>query len=835
MYFGGLSAVEEMPMGTEVRSSGLCRLLFHCTYLAVAALGLMVIPAAAGPGSEVWDELRASRPETTGVPVAGVVLVRDAFTFRLDSGAFFPLSKVSGRVVGGIFKGKGRFEIRPATESERVFLALRSRQKGLRILADTFEKAVFLFTDGTDKELLKEVGSARIDADKLLSSYDNMLKKSEKHLRADLRLRLAPDLVEARSVSGGLFLVAFEGERLPLAVAIFSPDGLDRLWLDTAHGPETTALFAFEASSPYVLPVPWYSERPVANVTAASAPAVASATAKALHYSIETTIRKNTDIEGRTTLRLRVGRDGVRVIPLDIFSGLRLSSVRLKREVGAALDVFFIQNGEGSTDPVLAVLPKPLASREEVDLELEYRGDGVLQNAYGGNFYVSARGNWYPVLNAFQDWAGYDLTYRIPKKLRIVSVGQLLESRDDGEFAVYHFTTASPVRGAAFNFGDFSSFEQNDPDSGMRIRVYSSAGVPYDLWYNRPAGWSGSRGIFHNDSLAMARDVLADSINTARVGTAYFGPLVQTDIAVTEQPQTYFGQSWSTLIFIPSIAFTEPLRRVEAGLNLPANESFIKDVVPREFAHQWWGNSVGSATYRDAWLEDGLAEFTAGLVLEKSLGAVGFRDFWRQARKDILGIDWHPSRPIWKAGPILLGRRLASPENPSAYRAIVRLKGAFVIQMLRTLFWDEKSENPEQRFIEMMKDFAATWAGRNPATDDFRIIAERHAPPAFAGNLGWFFQQWIKGTAIPKVRLAIRFKETGKGHYRLIGKISQSEVPDDFRSVLPVCVRLGRDRIELVDRVTITGNRVFSYDVEIALPQRPLKILINPSYEWLTR
>lgn len=75
----------------------------------IAWVLLRAVPLVAGPGAEVWPELLSSKPKGAGVSVTGVVLVRDAFTFRFDSGAFFPLSEVTGRVVGGVFEGKGRF------------------------------------------------------------------------------------------------------------------------------------------------------------------------------------------------------------------------------------------------------------------------------------------------------------------------------------------------------------------------------------------------------------------------------------------------------------------------------------------------------------------------------------------------------------------------------------------------------------------------------------------------------------------------------------------------------------------------------------------------------
>lgn len=774
------------------------------------AFAFIFVPSAtvlAGPEVEVWRELQASRPIASGAPVAGAVLVRDAFTFYLDSGAFFPLSDVAGRVVGGVFKGKGRFELKPATENERSFLALHSRQKDLRVLADAFENVVLLFTDGTEKELLSSPPSVAGDADALASTYNGALKRVSKNLNADLRLRLVPDLVEDRQSGRGIFMACFGDGKLPPALAVFSPLGLDKTWLLRmimgVAGAETTSLVVMDDEKGGI----WYSDKPAAPAAAAPDSAVDF---EPVHYSVETTIRKNTDIEGRTTLRLRCGAARARVVPLDLFSKLRISEVRLK--IGgdaAARAVPFIQGDDKSRDPVLVVLPEALGPGEEAELAVDYKGDEVIEDAGRDTFYVGARENWYPVLNIRRGLAVYDLTYRIPKKRQVVSVGKLTGLSTDGDFAVYHYTSDQPVRVAGFNYGSFQLMEQDDKESGVKIRVYTCY-----------------------DPRSMAQDIMADSVNMARVGTFYFGPLPQNDIAVTQQMQFSYGQSWPTLVYIPFMAFLDWVTRAEAGLNDESGKSFVQEVAPHEFAHQWWGHTVGTATYRDVWLEEGLATFTVSLVVERALGAKEFRNFWSRAQKDILRRPWRHLCANVEAGPICLGTRLATAETALAYDGVVYSKGAFVVQMLRGLLRDPKNSNPDHRFIAMMKDYIAAWGGRNPSTSDFQAVVERH----LGAKMDWFFRQWIEGTAVPKIESTIRVQPAAaSGRYRLSGSVTQSEVPDDFRSVLPIYLEFDKGQLVRLAQVNVTGNRSLPIEQEIRLPKKPVRVVINPYLEWLTR
>ena len=787
---------------------------------ACLSLWLAAAPLASAIDSGSWEELLSAQPKTTGVEAKGKILVRDAFTFYFDSGAFFPLPDVSKRIVGGVFRGRGRFELKPADENERRLLALRSRQKDLRTLSDTFEEAIFLFTDGTEKELLAPGQAVPAEGDKPVSAYNRLLGRADKSLHIDLRLRLLPDLMEEAPASRGLFLACFEGDKLPPAIAVFSPGGLDRTWLETNTGAETTALFVMDDDRGGC----WYSERPLA---AAPAPESFKPDFDALHYSIQTTIRKNTDIDGRTTLRFRQDRAGARIMAVDLFSKLRLSGVRLKRREAPVAGVRFIQGDDKSEDPVLLILPASLAAGEEAEIVAEYQGEDVLQDAGENNYYVGARQNWYPDLNGMRDWAVYDLTYRIPKKRQIVSVGKLVESTTDGDFAVYRYATGGPVRAAGFNYGEFRLLERDDPDSGVKVRVYTNPGQP-----NFAQALRALLPTVHFDPVSMAQDALADSLNTARVGTFYFGPLLQNDIAVTEQTEWNFGQSWPTLIYIPYMAFLDWVTRAELGLYNA--KSFVEEVTPHEFAHQWWGHRVGSATYRDVWLEEGLAEFTVSLVVERAQGANELRNFWERARKVLFDTPRHSQYANWEAGPISLGTRLVVKEIPQGYSAVVYRKGAFVANMLRSMFWDAKNPDHDHRFIAMMKDFVESWAGRNPTTADFQAVVERHAPAPFTGNMGWFFRQWIDGMALPKIEANVRVREVGEGRFRLAGSIAQSGVPDEFRSILPVYLEFDKGKFVRFAQVSITGNTTVPVEGEIKLPRKPLRVVVNPNFEWLT-
>ena len=198
-------------------------------------------------------------------------------------------------------------------------------------------------------------------------------------------------------------------------------------------------------------------------------------------------------------------------------------------------------------------------------------------------------------------------------------------------------------------------------------------------------------------------------------------------MAITQQSQWYFGQSWPGLIYMPYLAFVGSTVRHNLGFGLGMSE-FIDLVGPHEFAHQWWGHQIGWASYHDQWLSEGFAEFSAALVLQVTKGPKAYNDFWDKRRKQIFERSTRATITNDVAGPITQGGRLSTWQARGAYQTIVYEKGAYVLHMLRMLMSDPKKQNHDEDFIAMMTDFAKTYAGKNPSTADFENIVQKHAP-----------------------------------------------------------------------------------------------------------
>jgi hypothetical protein len=184
-----------------------------------------------------------------------------------------------------------------------------------------------------------------------------------------------------------------------------------------------------------------------------------------------------------------------------------------------------------------------------------------------------------------------------------------------------------------------------------------------------------------------------------------------------------------------------------------------RTLVAHEIAHQWWGNLVGWASYRDQWLSEAMANYAALLWVSRQQGqdstllaelAAGWREMLARPGPD--------GRTLESLGPVVLGSRLNSSRSATAYRAIVYRKGAVVLAMLARAVGEEP-------FLRILREIAASSAGRSLATEDFLAAVER----ASGLELDGFAHQFIYGTGIPHVYYRYEPGEPTERGWRLRG------------------------------------------------------------------
>jgi len=822
-----------------------------------ASLTAAAARSLAAPAPEAsYRELRGARPDGRTLAVQALTIERDVYRFTFTQGTFHFLAPIAGRTVGAVFLGQGEYELKPATQGERNHLALRAGERDLTTLRDRFDRLVLLFADDTFEELgLAGTVSPGTPSPQAVRAYEDHLEDQRRRFRANFHLRLLEDLLNAPASRSGTFLAFVDGDKLPVALLAVDPRGADALKLgDLTTGEDTVLFVTGEINGGF-----WYVSHRAGELAAKRAPAGFKPLADAEHTVLDTRIRRNDELEGTATLRLRT-LSAVRALPLRLLPTLRVREAALQEADGTWTQVEFVQEAEREDADLDLILPRVLPAGTTATVRLSYAGKEALKDGGEGNFYVGARESWYPNLGGFQDLATFDLTYRVPEKNEVISVGKLESRSSAGGEEVAHWVTPLPIRVAGFNYGRFRKLERQDDATGFRVEVdtnpgtpnivreikamlsaiemEASGGMPFDP--DDPSGLSGmvaptlSIGKLTTESLAES--ALVDGINAVRVGTSYFGKLPVGRVAITQQSQWFFGQSWPSLIYLPYISFMTGTMRNQLGLN-PAKD-FVDEVGFHEMAHQWWGHHVGWDSYRDVWLSEGFSQFTAALAVQHTRGWRAYREHWSNARKFILATPPGNAVANNDAGPIALGTRVATPKTPSAMNAIVYYKGAFVLHMLRMLLWDGTSRTPDANFIALMTDFAAENAGKNPSTLDFQRAVERHMTPAMNatgdGKMDWFFDQWVRGTAIPKFVHDLKV-EKGENGWSVRGSLRQEGIGDAFRTLVPVYAEFEQGKTARFAAVPLLGTAPRQIDLTVNFPKKPRRIVLNVQHEVLAR
>lgn len=767
-----------------------------------------------------YTALRAARPDARTIALDNFVFERDAFKFTLN-GKLVLLQPVEGKTPGAVFLGQGSYELKPISANELRQLQVSSGDDKLTTLTDQFDSAVFLgsaLVAAAEKSSAPVAGAADPAAGQ---RWDDYLKKQKKSFRSNMHVRVLQEILNGEAAP--YFFAYLKGKKYPPAILQVDP-------LDESGEPASMVVDHDQKGGL------WYSSR--LKGTVAQKPKLP---VNPDSYLIDSTI-KGAELSATATVAFSAN-SALRVLPLNLFRNLRVSeaSWSVAGDTPAWEPLPFVQEDKEEDGNAAVIFPKALEPNGMYMMKIAYAGKDVLTNAGDGNFSVGARLSWYPNVGVFDDLADYELHFRVPQKMQVVAVGTEVENKVEGDQRVSVWKTETPFRVAGFNYGKFKKLSQTDDDSGMSVDVYTNPGTPNILnqinsYLQAIAEEEGGPSFIRVDTAKLAQSALADGINTARVGNHYFGPLSHKNVAITQQSEWSFGQSWPSLIYMPYLAFLTGTQRNVLGMGAGTKE-FVDNVGPHEFAHQWWGHEIGWATYRDQWISEGFAEFTAAMVLQTTSGWPRYNGFWEDARKWILTKTRGATLSNDQAGSISQGFRVSTWQAPGAYQAMTYSKGAYVLHMLRMAMYDRAGG--DAAFTAMMKDFAKTYAGLNASTADLQRIVEKHATKNLRitndGKLDWFFDEWVHGTAIPKYDSSFDVQDAGGGKFKIKGSITQSGVPDTFAMPVPLYVHFDKNSYTKLGSVVLIGNSTKPVDIEVPLPKKPLKLSINANHDVLSR
>ncbi len=785
------------------------------TLLAVALASPAARAQNAAPGPNSDPTYQALRNLTLGgdaVSVSNLELKRDVGTFHLRSGTVCFVAPVAGKVTGAVFTGDGNFVLAPPG-AEKAMLKLLTKENEF---SENFSQMVLRFTDSTYDEIKKAgtVGASGCDAGLLKDTQHTTRHK----LKTNLESRILEDLLSPEP--GSLFVAFIRGKRY---------NGQELFTIDPHEGRDQVDFSTYDENK--------YGDWASFPMSGERKKGAMGQPIRIDHQQLETTLEKNANLIGKSTTTFTANLKGLRVVPLNLFRTLRVR--RVTTADGQPLS--FIQEDKNEDAEFAVILPKVLAAGEQFAISTEYEGKEAVTNEGGGNYFPVARENWYPSNpgSGLGEYATYDMTFRIPKGMQIAATGARVSDSNDGGQNVTVWKSEAPQTVAGFSFGRFKLEEGKLDKPEYDVLSYANQESP--SWVEGLKHEASGDDLptlgSHIENAALGsmsttglnKKALAEGQLAVQLYTDYFGPSQFKHLQLTQQTACNFGQSWPELVWIPICYYFDTTVRHQLGMDW-GDRGYWKVVTPHEVAHQWWGHTVGFNSYRDQWMSEGFAEMSASLYLtliEKN--PKKFIAFWNDERELLLERDPQGFRAI-DSGPLTMGYRTSNSRTGfDTTRRLIYPKGAYILHMLRMMMHD--NHTGDQHFKEMMQDFVNTYRGKAATTEDFKAMVEKHMTHEMdlEGNqkMNWFFNEYVYGTQLPSYQMNATFDTGADGDVVMSVKMTQSNVDDSFRMLVPIYLELPNG-MYFLGRARLTGNSSFDQKIPLkGLKDKPKRAVIS--------
>lgn len=543
-----------------------------------------------------------------------------------------------------------------------------------------------------------------------------------------------------------------------------------------------------------------------------------------LHYKIDAEIDPATyRLMARTLVRLRLG-PASRSVVLELNGSLVVSRV-VDGVTNQPLE--FLQDRLDQVN-VRVDLGKIYEAESEIVLIFDYSGE--LRTAEGGPIpdrrlaYIGPEGSylfyaarWFPFHNYASDRATYEITLVTPPDLTLVGYsmqpvvprpvpfgGEKAPSLEEApasptpprqvrrrtappppparetpaarpprqERIAYTLVCTEPVLPGSLALGKYI-FKEIKRATGLTLELFAKPGDEARL-----------------ESLAEPIGRMLDVYST-RFGRYAFGDRLKIAEVDNETLDYYSG---------PGLLFLAP--NVLMG-----DHPLDTGRVAREVAYQWWGQAVALRSFDDAWLSQGLAQYSSLLWRETTAPSAEYEQAVQETMERALTFE--SSASIARA-PVQL-----YDLSPS-YQSIVYYKGAFVFHMLRYMLGDEK-------FFQLLTTYYATYNGKNAAISDFEALAARVA----GREMRSFFGQWVDSTGVPEFRVEYMILRTRDGKFKVRGTLKQNLEIFDMPVELLLKAEGGREE------KTVVALKGTEAPFEIASEGAPVEVIVDPNYRIL--
>ncbi|PYQ55810.1 MAG: hypothetical protein DMF53_27295 [Acidobacteria bacterium] len=650
-------------------------------------------------------------------------------TLRLEDGVLIPATPVGGKTIEMVFLGKGRIEVEPPDAVEGGQLELFTG--GSRLDAEFKEAVLVVGQEAAASAMLKRP-AAPPDAEQSRRAealFADWRKKGEwKYMSAErgILLNVLRDPVAAGYFAawfrggdlGDIFYCVQPGEREQVTLGHFVP-------LDATERDKRKILkqISREQRKGRLLGVElddlgqWDTWLQSSLRIADGKPALGAPPFEPKKYTLDMTlVERELRLMGKARIDLEPVVAGSRAVPLVLPGDFQVSKVT--DPAGAPL--FYLRTGAELT----VVLPQAPPAGGTASVVVEYSGRPVDKD-WNRLTLLDTMG-WYPHAGSV-DRAPYDVTFHWPKGLELVASGRRADGGESPDGTRWERRTLDfPAFGFTFEVGHF----RVETAQAGHVAVRFAFGPGF-------SGWGGG---------ASREDVMKAVTDSLQFYEEKFGPYPLDELTVATANRDF---SQGMLGFV---TLGDGMMQDLGVWNRLFGLEDRRLVIAHEIAHQWWGDQVGWTSYRDQWISEAMASYSALRFGKERLGDrySGF-DLTAGWQRQLTG-SLPDGRSLESVGPVVLGGRLFSSHADAAYEAIVYKKGAVILDMLARGLGEEN-------FPKILRQIVKVENGKTISTEDFFSLIERIT----GQDLKAFTTQFVYGTGLPQVLYSYRFEKKGQG------------------------------------------------------------------------
>jgi len=446
--------------------------------------------------------------------------------------------------------------------------------------------------------------------------------------------------------------------------------------------------------------------------------------------------------------------------------------------------ITFIQDQVGISDigPNVRIdLGEVVTANQPITLRFKY--GGVLTTPQGGPLlakrlayigdrygYLMYASRWFPFHDYAADRATADITISLPKEFTVVG---------------YSDTPAVQIQPGRFRFVQLKpsligNFAYSNYFLNRNFRF-----LDYEItFYVKP----GSESLLssYGELIGRSLDFYTKQYGQPDQGKRYF--VIQSD------DETLDFYSAPGMVFISDRFFEQ--------------QNQITERLPREIAYQWWGFTVGLKSFDDAWLSQGLAEFSSLEFREVGASEAKIEETRRELLEKALAFEQVAS---------LLRAPSTLDDTSTAYQYIMFAKGAFVFRLLRETLGKEK-------FDLLLRSYLENFRGKSTSIEDFENLTSKIA----GQSMRYFFARWVESTGVPEFTVDYIILRTKDKKFITRGTVRQNY--SNLR--LPVDIQLiAEGETKLLTQTVMIEDT--SADFNIESETKPIEVLIDPKFKLL--